>query len=319
MADVIRLRCPECGLSKEKRIKELKDSIAGWVYDKDLRDLLGCFGVVISTEGSFTEYIEELWQRIQIWDFRKGDERWNIKTDDPRIDENRLMIEQVSRRLGLLDITDTVIDDPDYILALGGARMTNYNTPLKARQLVDEHGWKGVSVAGLSAYRPAADRDMPHFEKYAEGALTEFDAMCGGLEKVFGLGGYKRTAVCNDNPFLCSETRVYDRSYKGGSIYALAAPSSEPEKRRADTLDTLLYFLEGSGVGENSRMILTTNSIYVPFQLMRLMDIALERNIMIDCVGVRAKERIPEGKHSMYLQEIKATVDAIHGLGWEKL
>ena len=66
-------------------------------------------------------------------------------------------------------------------------------------------------------------------------------------------------------------------------------------------------------------MILTTNSIYVPFQLMRLMDIALERNIMIDCVGVRAKERIPEGKHSMYLQEIKATVDAIHGLGWEKL
>ena len=52
---------------------------------------------------------------------------------------------------------------------------------------------------------------------------------------------------------------------------------------------------------------------------MRLMDIALERNIMIDCVGVRAKERIPEGKHSMYLQEIKATVDAIHGLGWEKL
>ena len=289
MADVIRLRCPECGRSKEKRIKELKDSIAGWVYDKDLRDLLGCFGVVISTEGSFTEYIEELWQRIQIWDFRKGDERWNIKTDDPRIDENRLMIEQVSRRLGLLDITDTVIDDPDYILALGGARMTNYNTPLKARQLVDEHGWKGVSVAGLSAYRPAAERDMPHFEKYAEGALTEFDAMCGGLEKVFGLGGYKRTAVCNDNP------------------------------RRADTLDTLLYFLEGSGVGENSRMILTTNSIYVPFQLMRLMDIALERNIMIDCVGVRAKERIPEGKHSMYLQEIKATVDAIHGLGWEKL
>ena len=317
MTDVIRLRCPECSRSKDKRIKELKDSIAEWVYNKDLRDLLGCFGVAVSTDRSFAEYIEELWKRIQIWDFRKGGERWNIKVDDPRIDENRLLIEQVSRRLGLLDITDTVIDDPDYILALGGARMTNYNTPLKARQLIDEHEWRGVSVAGLSAYRSTTERDRPHFEKYAAGAQTEFDAMCGGLEKVFGIREYKRRAVSNDNPFLCSETRVYDRSYKGGNIYALAAPSSKPKKRRADTLDTLQYFLEGSGVGENSRIILTTNSIYVPFQLMRLMDMALERNIMIDCVGVRAKERIPEGKHSIYLQEIKATVDAIHGLAWE--
>ena len=85
------------------------------------------------------------------------------------------------------------------------------------------------------------------------------------------------------------------------------------QKRRANTLDTFIYFLDQFRPDEGSKIILTTNSIYVPFQLMKLVDVALEKDLMLDCVGVRAKEHVPPGKHSMYLQEIKATVDAIHG------
>ena len=312
MTEVRRLRCPECGRPREKRIEELTESIADWVRDEDLRRLLRCFDVSISVEGTLVEYIEELWEKIQIWDFRKGAERWSIRTDDPRIEENRELIEMVSRKLGLLDITEPIIGEPRYILALGGARMTNYNTPLKARSLIDEKGWQGVNVAGLSTFRPTVERDRPHFEKYAPGAETEFHAMCGGIEEVFGVSEYEAAEGREENNK--SESRIYSRKYAGGTIAALAAPSSEPEKRRANTLDTFMFFLDVFHPSEGSKIILTTNSIYVPFQLMKLVDVALEKDLMLDCVGVRAKEHVPPGKHSMYLQEIKATVDAIHGL-----
>lgn len=337
MADVIRLCCPECSHSKEIRKEKLAEIIADWVYDEDLRDLLECFGVKISREGTFREYIENLWKEIQKWDFRKGKERWEILADDQRVQDCLPMIDLVAHKLGLLDITDSLIKDPDYILALGGARMTNYNGPLKARSMIDENDWTGVTVAGLSSFRPAAERDIPHFEKYAPGAETEFHAMCGGLEKVFGVSGFKRFKTGNENSLMRSEKRVYDQKYRGGQIAALAAPPSSPEKKRADTLDTFRFFwdefnksdeFEQLGqfdksdksdhfsdhfnVSEGSKIIFTTNSIYVPFQMMRLMDIALDKNIMIDCVGVKAKPRVPKGKHLLYLQEIKATVDAMH-------
>lgn len=309
----MRLVCPDAGISRSKKRKEIEAYIADWIYNESFRELLKSFNIDIPGEGTLREHIEKLWSAIQIWDFRKGDERWNIRTDDPRIDESRDLIDLVSRKLGLLDITDTVIDSPDFILPLGGARMTNYNTPLKARELIDEKYLGKVSVVGLSTFRPTAERDKPHYEKYAPGAGTEFEAMCGGLVKAFELSGdYTGHSTEDDNLYLCSESRIYKEGYKEGVVAAISAPSSSPETRRANTLDTFAFFLDEFEVSPGSKIILTTNSIYVPAQFMKLMKTALDRELVIDCVGVQCRERVPEGKLSMYLQEIKATVDAIH-------
>lgn len=89
MSDVIRLVCPACDRSRSKRISELNECIANWVYDKDFRELLACFDISVPRNGSLQEHIEKLWEAIQIWDFRKGQERWHIRTDDSRIYENR--------------------------------------------------------------------------------------------------------------------------------------------------------------------------------------------------------------------------------------
>lgn len=315
MAKVIRIRCPECDMNKEKRIEELKESIACWVYDEEFRKLLKHFGIAIRSGCSLEEYIKRLWEEIQIWDFRKGRERWSIGAEDKRIEGSKDEIENVSRRLGLLDITETIITDPDYILPLGGARMTNYDTPLKAKELIDTHGWSDVTVVGLSTERKMTERDAPFFEKYAPDADTEFEAMCSGMQKVFGLSELcKRERNMSGNPFLYSESREYSKTYKGCRIAAVSAPSSDPDKRRANTIDTFVYFQKVFAVENECKAILTTNCIYVPFQTMAIMKIALERNIMIDCLGTEGMTSIPEGKTSSYLQEIKATVDAIYNI-----
>lgn len=315
MTDRVRLTCPEYGPVAERK-EELRRCVGGWLDCDSFRELLGCFDIDIPESGPLSQYIDRLWDAVRIWDFRGGSERWNIKADDPRIEDNRILIEKASRDLGLMDTTETVIDAPDYILPLGGARMTNYDTPEKARSLIESMGLGGVTVAGLSTERPAAERDKPYYGQYAFAEATEFEAMCCGIKKVFGLSdGYTGSRVSDEDPYLCSETRIFDQKFRGGTVAALSAPSSEPEKRRANTIDTFRYFLEEFKVGEGSEIILTTNCVYVPFQLMKLMKTALERNIRIDCVGVRAKDCIPSGKHARYLQEIKATIDAIHELG----
>ena len=329
MAEKVRLTCPECG-PVEDRKEELRRLVAGWLDTSSLKELLTCFGIAPSGTGQnrsnsscfalprevLSSYIEQLWEAVQIWDFRGGAERWNIKTDDPRIEENKVLIERALWDLGFMDVTDSVIDDPDYILPLGGARMTNYDTPEKARSLIESMDLSGVTVAGLSTERSAAERDKPYYEQYAFADATEFEAMCCGMKKVFDLtGGYTGSRLSDENPYLCSEKRIFDQRFRDGTVAVLSAPSSEPEKRRANTIDTFLYFLEEFDVEEGSEIIFTTNSVYVPFQLMKLMNVALERNIRIDCVGVRVKDHIPPGKHARYLQEIKATIDAIYDLG----
>jgi len=315
MTKVIRIRCPECAPNKGKRIEELRESIAHWVYDEEFRHLLKQFGISIHSDCSLEEYIKKLWEEIQIWDFRKGRERWSIGDKDTRIEANKNEIEAVSKRLGLMNITETIITDPDYILPLGGARMTNYDTPLKAKELIDAHEWSNLTVVGLSTERKKTERDAPFFEKYAPGAETEFEAMCGGVQRVFGLSEqYVKERNTNSNPFLCSESRVYSQAYRKCRIAAVAAPSSEPDKRRANTIDTFVYFQKVFNAGSECKAILTTNCIYVPFQTMAIMKIALEKNIMIDCVGAEAQTTIPEGKSSRYLQEIKAAVDAIYNM-----
>ncbi|MBQ3281506.1 MAG: hypothetical protein IJH41_03760 [Eubacterium sp.] len=315
MSDPVRLVCPECGRPASERKKKLNESIAGWVYSDGLQELLRSFDIDIPRAGSLEDYIGRLREAVQVWDFRAGAERWDIRTDDPRIQANKALIEKASRELGLMDITEPQVDDPDCILPLGGARMTNYNTPEKARSIIESMDLQGVSVVGLSTGRPAAERDRPYYEQYAYADATEFEAMYSGIKKVFGLtDSFTGCRTDDENLYLCSEKRVFSESFRGGTVAVLSAPSSEPEKRRANTGDTFRYFLETFDIGESSRIILTTNCVYVPYQLMKLMKIAIEKDLMIDCVGVKAKDHIPEGKHDRYLQEIKATIDAIYDI-----
>ena len=213
MTDHIRLYCPECGRPLSERKEELRSCVSEWVYSDALKGVLKGFDIEVPKEEPLSEYIEDLWRAVQIWDYRKGSERWNVSNDE-KVEENLLLIDKAAADLGMFGITDTVIEDPDYILPLGGARMTNIDTPKKAESLILDHGWSGVNVVGLSSERPASDRDRPFFDKYAKGAETEFDAMCGGLEKVFGVSGYTVSRHDDDNINLCSEKRVFDERYR---------------------------------------------------------------------------------------------------------
>ena len=108
--------------------------------------------------------------------------------------------------------------------------------------------------------------------------------------------------------------RKYKERYKESCFYVLAAPSSDPA-RRANSLDTFKYFLKRFSINSDDTILLTTSCIYVPFQLLKFMELAIETGAVVDCIGVNTSiSQSSFVKPIHYLQEIKSTINAIYTL-----
>ena len=316
--DRIRITCPPSNISKELRIRQLFENIEVWCRSEALSDLFSEFNITIDQNLDLKSYIEYISTHAsRLWDFRKqtsSGQRWDV-SDSGEIESKADFIFASARKLGLADITEPVFR-PDYILPLGGARLTNLLRPQMARYVIDENDWSDLTVVALSAYRPKMEIDEPYYSEYAPDALTEYDAICRGIEKAFDLKrDYEEKISGGDILYARSTIRHYTSGYKGCDIYAMAAPSPEPEKRWANSRDNYEFFLKHFNIKPGDKILLTTSCIYVPTQHLRFMDIAIEKGFEVDCIGVTPEiQGSSFNKPSNYLQEIKSTIDAIYDL-----
>lgn len=317
-----RIICPRLTLDKQERIAYVLENTLAWSKSKHIIELVNIFdGDAEAHINSDKGYIDWLHEFVKVWDYRLkqsgGGERWTIYDDDFILkNEEKIMVN--ASCLGLVEVTDVKFE-PDYILPLGGARQTNLDRPKMAKYIIDKNSWKGKKIIALSGRRPINEIERPVVKEYAPDAVTEFDAINVGLEISFEIGkSYKDDIIDHTNINLSSCLRKYNERYRDSSIFSLAAPSSEPEKRRANSYDTFVYFLEKFNVERGSKLLLVTSSIYVPFQLLKFIDLAVEFDLEVDCIGTDSvNERSKFSRPSNYLQEIKSTVDAIHSL-WNR-
>jgi hypothetical protein len=98
-------------------------------------------------------------------------------------------------------------------------------------------------------------------------------------------------------------------------LFIIAAPSSEPEKRRANSADTYEFFFDRVKADEGAEILIVTSQIYVPYQHLEAMrTIAVPYKINLDTIGFA-----PEwggalqgmNEPSNYLQEIRSTIQAM--------
>lgn len=318
MNDTIRFICPDCDKSVDGRRQELLNNISAWVNSEALRTMVSVFGYEIPN-CALKEKINWLNEFADEWDYRKKQsgegERWNV-TEDPIALANSDVILNCVRELGLVDI-EYPLQMPDYILPLGGARLSNYARPAKAKDVIDKMNICDKTIVALSGTRPINDVERPFLEEYAPMALTEFEAMSKGLEKVFSLHeeDFSEEYNSNNNINLEWALRSYNERYCGNRVMSLAAPSSDPN-RRANSRDTFEFFLDKFHLTEGMKLLLVTSCIYVPFQLLRFMDLAIDRGFYVDCVGMPNddKKGTAFSQISNYCQETKATINAIKSL-----
>ena len=106
--------------------------------------------------------------------------------------------------------------------------------------------------------------------------------------------------------------------YHGENIPVVALTGMRPIndiERRANSMDTFEFFLERYKIEPESRILLVTSCIYVPYQLMKFTDLAIMKNIYVDCIGNKPNANTPSVLNTAsYLQELKATINAIYVL-----
>lgn len=311
--------CASSKYPRNERIKQLFKSIEDWINSDQLNQLITLFGGKI-VANDFGDRIEEVNKFVDVWDFRKIlaekqiiNERWNI-SDDEFVKANEEFIFQKAIELGLVN-THSVQFKPTHILPLGGARFSNLHRVELSKQIIDQNDLcSSTKVVALSGMRVINEKERSAIDTYAPYAKTEFDAINAGLESVFLLGSlFHDECSKHKNQNLNSCIREYTNTYRGINVSSVAAPSQSPD-RRANSRDTFEYFCSKYNIGAGSSLLLVTSQIYVPYQLLKFVDLAIEGGFDVECVGTQMNTTASISKASNYLQEIKGTINAIYSL-----
>jgi hypothetical protein len=246
-----------------------------------------------------------------------GSARWlSAATGLPESAEARVFAD--ASHLGLVQARRPTLSKYDYVVALGGARLSCKFRPLLAAELI-RAGLSVDHVVLLGAARPVAESEREATDTYAPGASDEFDLIVAGAQEAFGFDASAYNEKRFDDPSsanLSWVVRHLSTSFEGKSltVTAISAPSSDPLRRRANSADTIIFFLQYERVPADTTLLLITSQIYVPYvQLEALRTVALPFRMSVETVGFPIEWMPPlQGLNNAnhYLQEVRSTIQA---------
>ena len=260
------------------------------------------------------------------WDFRRlqrgtaardtGERaRWLVDGSHvtPR---QQVLIEESSRALGLIGVSKPLGSSFDYVLVLGGARLSCLLRPRLAAEIIKSCGIRPQTVVLLASARPVSESERSATDTYAPDAATEFDLINAGAEASFQMAADFAEERHDDPQSTNSSWAV--RRYRVANgvppIVSVSAPSSDPDNRRANSADTYEFFLSKLRVPPGSSLLLVTSEIYVPYQqLEAIRTLALPHGVIVETIGF--PPAWAGGLQGMagpanYLQEIRSTIQS---------
>lgn len=130
-----------------------------------------------------------------------------------------------------------------------------------------------------------------------------------GAEQVFQLEGkYIEEGYHHRNSNLDWALRKYMVGSGRAPVISLSGPSSDPDKRRANSSDTYKFFIQKKNVKPGTKLLLVTSQIYVPYQQIEAVrTLAEPYGLYIETVGFPTEWSIKlQGmmEPANYLQEI---------------
>ncbi|GAA3250531.1 hypothetical protein ACFO1B_40230 [Dactylosporangium siamense] len=245
------------------------------------------------------------------WDFRERDhERDQVvaPTFDP---ETANLIHRAATALQLVTPQPPPHSKYRYLLVLGGlARACLQRTEYAAR-LVRQQATIIGELAALGSFRRL--NDMERAVPGLADSPYEIDAMDVGMRTGFDIDTPPdRESSGDSDTHSAWETRTYAAA--DIAVHILAAPSNEPDTRRANTSDTYAFWAQRVRLTPADRILVVTSPIYVPFQHADAIRVlALRHGCGIDTIGfdpARATIAMAPGATDpdRYLQEIRSAI-----------
>lgn len=322
---MIRLSCPPLDTD---RVSFVYQAIETWARSAVLAELVENSGSTIPADLSLEPLVEWLLNFSERWDFRRLQREAAAKdigegarwlTDDSQFTPSqRSKIEESARILGLIGVCEPTQQAYDYVLVLGGARLSCLLRPRLAAEAVKRLSTQPQAVVLLASARPVSTSERDATDTYAQDAVSEFDLMNAGAKISFNLDDeFSEERHDDSNNANRSWTiRKYKTPWRQCPIVSLSAASSEPDVRRANSVDTYDFFFAKFGVPKGSSLLLVTSQVYVPYQqLEAVRTLALPRDVTVETVGFPpdwgGKLQGMAGPTN-YLQEIRSTIQAAH-------
>lgn len=257
----------------------------------------------------------------EVWDYRSGKERnlVDARAFDAATDE---LTAAAAHGLGLIGTNEPLHREYDQILVLGGLLRACIARPLHASQLL-KSGISATHVIALGGFRELRGDEIELSANVLPDAppSDEFGAMSAGMRSAFELADPIETAGEMHAAVGASwRADSFAPIDSGARCSVVAAPSSQPGIRRANTADTYAWIAaQPDFMARGDRTLLVTTAIYRTFQFAdawRMLELPF--GIDLDVVGARpgdidSRLRQEFGTHH-YLQEIRSAIRALKKL-----
>ncbi|WP_225853917.1 hypothetical protein [Micromonospora sp. AMSO31t] len=296
---------------------DLAAGIGAWVGSPPMRALVGHFGGdwPAGDLGAVLAGLDDFSARH--WDFRDGRERPDAR--EPAFDPATVgLVHETATALGLVRSLRPTLPRYAHLLVLGGLAHACLRRTAYAAHLARTGAGVAGEVAVLGSFRalsPVESRLLA--EVGVHGCATEVDALDAGVRLAFGVAApAEETGETADHPHRAWSSRTY-RPVGLPPVRVLAAPSGEPDRRRAHTADTQRFWAEHVRLRVGDPVLMVTAPIYVPFQHCdALRTLAVPFGCGIDTIGVDPALAAPEPTLTpgRYLQEIRSAVRSMRAL-----
>jgi hypothetical protein len=254
------------------------------------------------------------------WDTRQGLERNQAKELPLTAEQEELTLAAASA-LGLRGGAQLRFRRYDHVLILGGLIRACLVRPAYAAHLIETGKIEAGSITALGGHRPfVGDEFQLAAEAGAPELNEEYEAIDFGTRRAFGLSDPERVeGEVSDLPGGTWGVRHY-RTAEGVTVHVVAAPSSEPGVRRANTPDSYDFFARRlAELQPGQRLLMITTPIYVPAQhtaAVRMLTVPF--GVEVDTVGNEpgVVPGAPASNFSAtkYLLEVRSTVRAMRQL-----
>lgn len=301
---------------------DLVGDLSAWAHDPVWAQLVAAFGGdPAQIPADTVDRLAWLDQFTDRWDARLGVLERDQAGELPLTRAQADLVRDAADHLGMRTAQPPRFDTYDHVLALGGLIRACFIRPAYAAHLLASGVVHSTSFIGLGGHRPFSDEERSLAEQAGLAQVgSEFSALDAGVRDAFGLGAAVATrGTAEDTPGGSWTVHEY-RGARGLSASVVAAPSSEPLLRRANTADAY-RFMAGdlAHLRPGQRLLAVTTPIYVPAQhAAAVATLGLPFGVVVDTVGADSAVGDPRWQQSFsptrYLMEFRSAIRGMHTL-----
>jgi hypothetical protein len=290
---------------------DVEDLVAEWVNRPALRSLVKAFGGAWPGTTAPRALLDRLAKFSEIWDLRAGASRLELPVVDAEVPPFSA-VPAAADALGLVRQPPPSGDASDYVVVLGGlatgttSRIEYLESLVKAGVVRPARG-----IVLLGSFRPLAAKEREFLRnRYLTlpGAATEVDLLERHLDVVFPTGTSWVSEFDGDVEIDPHRACLHAQRVGTPTQHVLAAASSDPGQRPANTADTLEFAAARLSFVAGDRLQLVTSAIYAVYQLFDAIRVLGPYGTSIEMLGVPPERSPTPQRPAAQIQEIRSCI-----------